>query len=186
MFVFNFKLNGKKWFKIFFALCTLLMITLLAFSSYKIFNSIKKDEEFFTIEDEIPSKDYPEIKSNDYTNVLKEVHDSTDQYVGKKLSFVGFVYRIDGFKDNQFVLARNMITNNNSECVVVGFLSEYDNASKLENDQWVKVYATIKKGDFSGSEIPILKIDYIEEAEIPDDPFVPIPDNTYVPTSAIY
>ena len=102
------------------------------------------------------------------------------------MSFVGYVYRIDGFKDNQFVLARNMVINNNSECVVVGFLSEYENSKKLEDNQWIKVYATIKKGDFSCSEIPILDIDYIEEAEIPDEPFVPIPNNTYVPTSVIY
>ncbi|MBR3152117.1 MAG: hypothetical protein IKF52_00655 [Clostridia bacterium] len=186
MFIFNFKLNGKKYFKIFFVISVLLMITLLVYSSYRIFTNIKKEDEVFTLNDEIPSKDYPEIKSSDYTNVLKEVHDNINEYVGKKMSFVGYVYRIDGFKDNQFVLARNMVINNNSECVVVGFLSEYENSKKLEDNQWIKVYATIKKGDFSCSEIPILDIDYIEEAEIPDEPFVPIPNNTYVPTSVIY
>ena len=79
-----------------------------------------------------------------------------------------------------------MIINNNSESVIVGFLCESEDSKTLKDNDWIKVYASIKKGNFGGSEIPILNIDYIEKSEIPDDPFVPIPDDTYVPTSAIY
>lgn len=61
------------------------------------------------------------IASNQYTNVLKEVHENIDEYIGKEITFVGYVYRINYLADNQFVLARNMIINPASQTVVVGF-----------------------------------------------------------------
>ncbi len=185
MFVFNFKINGKKCFKIFFVIAIIFTVGLFAYSSYKIFSTIKKESETFRVEDSIPTTEYPEIDSKNYSNVLREVHDNIDDYVGQKMSFTGFVYRVKGLESNQFVLARNMIINEASQSVVVGFLSEYEDAKMFKNDTWVKVYGTIEKGDFFG-EIPILKIDYLEETTVPEDEFVPIPDDTYVPTSVIY
>ncbi len=185
MFIFNFKINGKKWFKIFFVICVLIAIGLFAYSTYKIFTTIKRESETFRVEDSIPTKEYPEIDSSDYSNILREVHDNMDNYIGQKLCFTGYVYRVDGLASNQFVLARNMIINSSSQSLVIGFLSEYEEAKMLENDSWVKVYGTIQKGEFFG-EIPILKIDYLEEATVPENEFVPLPDDTYVPTSVIY
>lgn len=185
MFVFNLKINEKKCFKIFFVIVVIFVVLIFAYSSLKIFNSVKKESENFVVTDNIPNDEYPIINSRNYTNILKAVHDNLNEYIGDKLCFTGYIYRISGFKDNQFVLARNMIINNESQSVVVGFLCEYQNAREFKDGEWVTVYATIKKGDFNG-ELPILSIDYIEKAEIPDDPFVQIPDNTYVPTSVIY
>ena len=36
-------------------------------------------------------------------------HENIDDYVGKKLCFTGYVYRVLDLQDNQFVLARDMI-----------------------------------------------------------------------------
>lgn len=124
-----------------------------------------------------------EIPSNQYTNVLKAVHDDLDCYIGKELSFVGYVYKIDYLGENQFVLARNMVVNSASQTVVVGFLSECDKINTFENLSWVKVTATIEKGYLDG-DIPLLKVSSIENASKPNDEFVYPPDDTYVPTSA--
>lgn len=185
MFVYNFKINGKKLFKIFFVVAILIAIGLFAYSTYKIFTNIKKESETFRVEDGIPTEEYPEIESSNYTNILKQVHDNIDDYIGQKISFVGYVYSVDGLESNRFVLARDMIINSSSQSVVVGFLCEYEDAKMLQDFSWVKIAGTIEKGDYFG-EIPIIKIDYLENADVPDEEFVPLPDDTYVPTSVIY
>lgn len=125
------------------------------------------------------------IASNQYTNVLKEVHENVDEYIGKEITFVGYVYRINYLADNQFVLARNMIINPASQTVVVGFLCECDTINQFENYSWVQITGTITKG-YLGGDIPILKITNIEQSQKPDDEFVYPPDETYVPTSATF
>ena len=69
-----------------------------------------------------------QISAKNYTNILKTVHENIDSYVGKKINFTGYVYRVLDLQDNQFVLARDMIINSNSQTVVVGFLCECDTA----------------------------------------------------------
>ena len=86
---------------------------------------------------------------------------------------------------NQFVLARNMILNQASQTVIVGFLCQYDNIQDFKELSWVHVTGTIEKGYLDG-EIPILKITNIEKANKPKDEFVYPPDDTYIPTSVLY
>ena len=38
-----------------------------------------------------------------YTNVLKSVHENIDNYVGMKINFTGYVYRVLDLNENQFV-----------------------------------------------------------------------------------
>lgn len=62
-----------------------------------------------------------ELNSSNYTNVLKNVHDNLDLYVGQNIKFTGFVYRLYDFSEDQFVLGRNMIISSDYKAVVVGF-----------------------------------------------------------------
>ena len=92
------------------------------------------NSENFVVNDTcISDNDTTELKSNQYTNVLKAVHENIDDYIGKKITFVGYIYRINYLQANQFVLARNMIINQANQTVVVGFLSEYDNINNFAN-----------------------------------------------------
>ena len=84
----------------------------------------------------IPNKNgVSQISSKNYTNVLKTVHENIDSYVGKKICFTGYVYRVLDLEGNQFVLARDMIINSNYQSVIVGFLCEYDDAKKFDNNE---------------------------------------------------
>ena len=78
-----------------------------------------------------------------------------------------------------------MIINSKNQSVVVGFLCEYKSTKELVNDSWVKITGTITKGNYYG-EIPIIKIDSLEEASILNDPYVNSPSDSYLPTTVIY
>ena len=133
----------------------------------------------------INNSEVAHINSSNYTNILKEVHENINTYVGQKICFDGYIYRIDSFKSNQFVLARDMDIGNH-QSLVVGFLCEYDKISNFENYSWVTITGTIKKGTYNNTDIPILEITEIYKSEKPESASVPVPNTEYVPTSVIY
>ena len=133
----------------------------------------------------LPQNEVSQISSKNYTNILKTVHENIDSYVGKKISFTGYVYRVLDLQDNQFILARDMIINSNSQTVVVGFLCEYDNAKDFENDTWVQISGEILKGDYHG-DMPIIKITEMNVVNKPSsEEYVYPPDDSYIPTTGI-
>ncbi len=182
--IYNFKLNKSKIFKAFFLICALVCILIFFHAGYSLVNEMKNNrQDNFVVEDSYFDNKKIEIPSNQYTNVLNEVHENLDSYIGKEIVFTGYIYRINYLEKNQFVLARNMIINPASQTVVVGFLSEYDKINEFDNLSWVKVSGVIEKGNLDG-EIPILKINSIEKTNKPKDEFVYPPEDAYVPTSA--
>ena len=180
MFICNVKVNGKLWFKIILVIMGLIVLTVFAFSVYKLF--LAKEEVVYT-NDEMRHSDVTEISPDNYTNILKAVHDDLDSYLGKEIKFSGYVYRVIDFNDNQFVLARNMIVD--SQSYVVGFLSEYDKICDFEDGSWVEIIGTITKGKYHNREIPIIEIKELNKIDKPQDEFVSPPEDTYIPTSAV-
>lgn len=133
----------------------------------------------------IPQSGVSQISPKNYTNILKSVHENIDSYVGKKICFTGYVYRVLDLQDNQFVLARDMIVSSNFQSVVVGFLCEYDNAKDFADNSWVQVTGEIFKGDYHG-DMPIIKITDIKSVDkSSQEEYVYPPDDSYIPTAGI-
>ncbi len=178
MFICNFKLNNKMIFKIVFIIIFIVVIAITGISVYKIFNY--KSSDGCT---NIPN--VANISADNYTNVLKSVHDNLDEHIGQEISFVGYIYRVYDFSNTQFVLARNMIISSDNQTLVVGFLCDYKNASNFSDGTWVNITGKITKGDYHGT-IPIIEIKDIKQCDKPKDEFVYPPDDTYIPTSALF
>ncbi len=180
MFVWNFKLNGKLVFKIVFVILFILIFIMCAMGIYKAFFN---NEQITSSLDDVSQNDVNVIDSNNYASVLKTVHENLDTYVGMKIKFTGFVYRLYDFSNEQFVLGRQMIISSDMQAVIVGFLCHLNGAEKYEDGCWVEVEGTITKGEYHG-EIPVIEINSIKETKVPSQEYVYPPDETYVPTSA--
>ena len=180
MFIYNFKINGNKTFKIFFSFVVILLVVITIIVTYRVFSGANNS---FKINDNIKT-DICEIKPNNYTNILKTVHENIDDYVGIKIKFSGYVYRVLDLEDNQFILARDMIVSSNYKSVIVGFLCSMDNAVQYENDTWVSITGEITKGNYHG-DMPIVKITDITTIDKPNEEFVYPPDDSYIPTSGV-
>lgn len=162
----------------------IICVVLFGISVYKIFvKNVFSDK--ITVNDDIVIPDNANISAENYTNVLKAVHDNLSTYIGQKISFSGYVYRVDDIKEDEFILARDMIINSNNQSVVVGFLCKHNNAKDYENGTWINISGIISKGDYHG-EIPILEINNISKIEKPENEFVYPPNDYYVPTAVIY
>lgn len=179
MFVFNFKLNGNKAAKIFMGVLCVIILIITAIICYKvIFNN------FFKTNDEYLANRTFEITSQNYTNVLQNVHNNLDTYIGQRIKFTGYVYRLYDFTDEQFVLARDMIVSSDFQTVVVGFLCHSKIANNFESGRWVEIEGTITKGYYYG-DIPIVEIEKINQVDEPTDEYVYPPDDSFVTTSTV-
>ena len=180
MFVYNLKVNGNAIFRVLVVLIIIISLVILSFSVYRFYINSK-----FILNDDIPLNPIANIETSEYTNILKQVYEDIDTYVGQSINFTGYVYKIYDLKDSEFVLARDMIINSDSQSVVVGFLCSYDNAKNLKEGSWVNVTGKIIKGYYH-NEIPVIDINKIEETQKPEDEFVYPPDSTYIQTSVIF
>ena len=182
MFVCNVKLNRAKIFKIIIILVIIISLLFLIYSKI-----VKSQKQF--VNDEVIHMDIAEIQPENYTSILKSCHENIEPYLGKKIKFSGFIYRLYDFSENQFVLGREMIvgngnSQNQAQVVVVGFLCNSSEASSFNDNDWVEIEGTITKGYYH-SEIPVLEISKIQKASCPENPYVYPPDNSYVETEKL-
>lgn len=181
MFICNFKVNGSKIFKYFFTGIVLLIIAILIFVSIKLFVGAKNEKNVSSC---VPQNDVSIISTKNYTNVLKTVHENIDTYVGIKINFTGYIYRVTDLTDTQFILARDMIISSDFQYVIVGFLCEWKNAKDFEDESWVELTGEITKGNYHG-DMPIVKVTEIKNVDKPSEEYVYPPDESYIPTSDI-
>ena len=181
MFIFNFKVNGSKIFKYFFTGIVLLIIGILIFVSIKLFLGAKNEKNISSC---VPQNSVSKISSKNYTNVLKAVHENIDNYVGMRINFTGYVYRVLDLTDTQFILARDMIISSDFQYVIVGFLCELDNAKDFKDETWVELTGEITKGDYHG-DMPIIKVTEIKTVDKPNEEYVYPPDESYIPTDGM-
>lgn len=181
MFIFNLKLNGKFLAKFFITILLIIVLIFLGISIYKIYSNS------FKVSDNIDSNEkIMYLTAENYTDILKTIHEDIDTYIGRKICFTGYVYRLSDFKDTEFVLARDMLISSNNQSLIVGFLCDYKKTKDFKNGTWVEIYGKIVKGNYHG-DIPVIKISEIKEIEMPkDDIYCYPPSNTYIPTSNIF
>lgn len=180
MFIYNVKINGKFITKILFAVIAIIISIYFAISAYRIYNNS------FKVKDEIQENTIMYLNTENYTNVLKAVHDDIDSYVGKQICFSGYIYRTIDFKETEFVLARDMIISSDMQSLIVGFLCDSKKAKDFENETWVEITGEITLGSYHG-DIPIINVKEIKQIEKPQsDIYVYPPDVSYVPTSTMF
>lgn len=181
MFVYNVKFSGSKLYKLFFSIMIILLIIIVSLVIYKVFSGAANSEKASSC---IPQNNINKITAKNYSNILKAVHDNIDNYVGIKINFTGYVYRVYDLKENQFILARDMVISSDFKSVIVGFLCEYAKAKNFENGTWVEITGEITKGDYHG-DMPIVKITEIKKVDTPNEEYVYPPDESYIPTNNI-
>lgn len=180
MFVYNVKFNGKRFVKILFVIIAIIITIYFAISAYKIYSNS------FKVKDEIKESNTMYLTAENYTNILKAVHDDVGSYIGRNICFTGYVYRTIDFKESEFVLARDMIISSDMQTLIVGFLCNSKNAKDFVDDSWVEITGEITKGSYHGP-MPIIEIKEIKQIEKPkDDIYVYPPDDTYIPTSVTF
>jgi putative membrane protein len=116
----------------------------------------------------------PVITFNDdnYFDLLNVMLMYPEKFTGKKIRTMGFVYREDSFKQNQFVPGRMAVTCCVADAAVVGIMAEYDQADLLKKNRWVEVEGTLKTENISGEITPVIKVESFKFVAPPKNPYI--------------
>ncbi|WP_042221131.1 TIGR03943 family putative permease subunit [Oceanobacillus manasiensis] len=107
-----------------------------------------------------------------YSVYYQQINQEPEVFVGKKITLQGFVYKEEGFSDNEMVLSRFLITHCIADAGVVGFLSQLDGANELAEDTWVEATGELRLQEYEGKEIPTIHITDWKIIEQPSQPYV--------------
>jgi putative membrane protein len=107
-----------------------------------------------------------------YAAYYESMHEDLDSYVGKEIELKGFVYKEEGFNEDQLVISRFLVSHCVADASIVGFLSQFQEASGLEADSWIKAKGTIEMAEYNGTMLPLLKVTEWESISEPDQPYI--------------
>lgn len=95
--------------------------------------------------------------------------DHLERYIGKKVEFTAMVLHPENYPAGYFVPGRMAMTCCADDMTFLGFVCAYDGADKLQQREWVKVTAEVKKeywADYKG-EGPVLHAVSVEKTKEP-------------------
>lgn len=159
MYIRNYKLNIKKLFIILAIIAVAIAIVIELTCMYSDKNS--------------KAYDYV-LNEDNFTSILRDVHNNIDANVGKTVKLSGFVFTLPDFKKNNFVCGRNMMLD--SEEKVVGFLCSYEGKNyEIADSEWVEITGHFIKGYYT-TDIPVIQIDTIKKITAPTNSYVETPN----------
>jgi len=103
------------------------------------------------------------VDPNQYVEILEQVHNNIDMYVGKKFTISGYVYVQEDFSGNRFVIAQNVYIDSISseEPFIIGFLCENHSNTTILPNETIQIQGILDKVIYNNSTYPILLVDKI-------------------------
>ncbi|MED3550636.1 TIGR03943 family putative permease subunit [Cytobacillus praedii] len=116
----------------------------------------------------------PNIEMNDYvfSPYYEEISLDVNRYKGRNITLTGFVYKEEGFEQNQLVLSRFLITHCVADASIIGFLSEFSEAASVEEDTWIEATGVLDVTTYAGNKLPIIKITDWKKINEPAKPYL--------------
>ncbi|MDZ5472370.1 TIGR03943 family protein [Bacillus sp. 31A1R] len=129
-------------------------------------------EEFDQIKQKLELASNIEMNDFVYNTYYEEISKDVKKFKGRKIELKGFVYKEEGFQDNQFVLSRFLVTHCVADASIIGFLSELSGASNIEQDTWIEANGVLDITNYNGMELPYIKITEWKSISPPKEPYL--------------
>lgn len=113
-----------------------------------------------------------------FFEILVDTNEDLDRMLGEEVELIGFVFRDSDFTETRFVVSRLLITCCAADAQVVGLLCEWNESSKLEDDEWIKVSGIIESTTLYNEYLerdeilPLIKVTKLERIETCEDPYI--------------
>jgi putative membrane protein len=95
-----------------------------------------------------------------------------DDFSGKKIEIIGFVYRPEDIQDNLFILGRFALQCCTADAVPYGIMVRSDAMLHIKNDTWIKLRGVLEKTAYRGRDITTIHVSEFTEIEEPASPYV--------------
>lgn len=113
-----------------------------------------------------------QVTDQNYTYVLSELTLHPDNYVGKKLTLVGFVYKDSSFSSSQLALIRYVIFCCSADAMPYGLLCQLPEGQNYPTGTWLNVHGTVQVSQYQNKALPIIYVDSATPIDEPDRSYV--------------
>lgn len=131
-----------------------------------------QENEYELLRTELSKKEKITMTEEDYIIYYDEINNNLEQHIGKRIQLNGFVLKEKEFAEDQLVISRFFVTHCIADANIVGFLSEFPEASSLEEDTWIEAMGTIDVTEFDGALLPVIKIEQWVKIQEPETPYL--------------
>lgn len=114
-------------------------------------------EDYAILAMKLYDKELITIAEEGFMELLTSIDLYIDNFIGKKVTMTGFVYREDDMLPNQFVISRLAMQCCSADTAPYGIMVESDTANQYAEDTWVEVTGIIGKTTYNANTI--MKID---------------------------
>lgn len=113
------------------------------------------------------------MDSDTFAPWLTELYTNPDAWVGKKITAIGSVWK-DGelFEEDEFALARMMMTCCAADMQPVGLLAQWNNVQALTDGAWIEVTGTLSKKPYKDGFDPLIIVEMIKRIDLPQRAYI--------------
>lgn len=138
------------------------------------FNKSDYLDQMKKLKEKYDDKQLIKITDENYLEVMELIYNYPSEFIGKKISYEGFVYKTpDGEKEDNFLFRFGII-----HCVadsgVFGLLTHMPEGTNVKNDEWYKVEGTIQSDYYEPfkRDIPVVEVNTLTKIEAPKKQYV--------------
>ena len=138
------------------------------------FNKSDYLDQMKKLKEKYDDKQLIKITDENYLEVMELIYNYPSEFIGKKISYEGLVYKTpDGEKEDNFLFRFGII-----HCVadsgVFGLLTHMPEGTNVKNDEWYKVEGTIQSDYYEPfkRDIPVVEVNTLTKIEAPKNQYV--------------
>jgi putative membrane protein len=118
------------------------------------------------------------FKDLTYYRILADISKNLDQYKGKRVNITGFIYKDESLKNDEFIIARMMMSCCAADAQVVGLECKWQGAEGLKKGEWVNIEGIIDSTVYKDpntnkdEEMAEIQVEKIERNQSPGSQYI--------------
>lgn len=93
-------------------------------------------------------------------------------YIGKQIEISGFVYREEGMNENQFIVARLIMSCCSADSLPYGVIVHSERAKDFQNNDWIKLVGRIDRTNYNDVEVLAINPTFIKRISQPQNSYI--------------
>lgn len=138
------------------------------------FNKSDYLDQMNELKEKYGDKQTIEITDENYLEVMELIYNYPSEFIGKKISYEGFVYQTPNDSNTDIFLFRFGIIHCVADSGVFGLLTHMPEGVTVKNDEWYKIEGTIQSDYYQPfkREIPSVVVTNAEKVSAPKNQYV--------------
>jgi len=113
-----------------------------------------------------------QVSDLNYTEAISEITGFPQDYIGKKVTMTGFVFRSPGLANNQLSLVRYVILCCTADTLPYGVMCEVPDAKKYPDGSWLSIEGIVQMGTYKNENVAAIKITSAKQISEPKKPYI--------------